>query len=91
MALVKNIRGSSDNFPPTGFHSWKEYWEVKKNKRFSGCSCISCLRRAEVGGHVKKVNGTNAWYIVPICTAHNNLPNTASYEVKDDDLLAVNQ
>lgn len=54
------------------------------------CSCSTCFRMAEVGGHVKKVNGTNAWYIVPICIAHNNLPNTVSYQVNDDALLAVN-
>ncbi len=91
MALVKNINGSSDNLPPRGYCSWKEFWEAKKNRRFSRCSCINCLGNAEVGGHVKKVNGTNAWYITPICVRHNNLPDTVSYVVRDDDLLPVNQ
>ena len=91
MALVKNINGSSDNTPPRGYSSWKEYWEDKKKRKFSDCSCISCTKKAEVGGHVKKVYGTNAWYIVPICTVHNNLSSTVSYEVKDGDLLTVNQ
>lgn len=90
MAIVRNIKGSSDNNPPRGYTSWKEYWEDKKKRKFSNCSCISCFRKAEVGGHVKKVNGSNAWYIVPICVSHNNLSNTVSYEVKDDDLLPVN-
>ncbi len=90
MAFVKNIKGSSDNFPPRGYNSWKEYWEAAKGRPFSMCSCSTCFRMAEVGGHVKKVNGTNAWYIVPICIAHNNLPNTVSYQVNDDALLAVN-
>lgn len=90
MAIVRNIKGSSDNNPPRGYASWKEYWEDKKKRKFSKCSCISCSRKAEVGGHVKKVYGSNAWYIVPICISHNNLPNADSYEVKDDDLLPVN-
>ena len=88
MALVKNINGTSDNTPPRGYNSWKEYWEDKKKRRFSKCSCTTCRNTASVGGHVKKVYGTNEWYIVPICTSHNSV--TDSYEVKDDDLLAVN-
>ena len=90
MAVVKNISGSSDNLPPRGYYSWKEFWESRKNRRFSKCSCITCSRNAEVGGHVKKAFGANTWYIVPICTGHNNLPDTVSYEVRDDDLLPVN-
>ena len=90
MAIVRNINGSSDNRPPRGYSSWKEYWEDKKKRKFSYCSCVSCVEKAAVGGHVKKVNGTNSWYIVPICISHNNLPSTYSYEVKDDDLLPVN-
>ena len=90
MALVRNIEGSSDNKPPRGFTSWKDYWEYYKKRNFSSCSCISCTRKAEVGGHVKKVYGSNAWFIVPICKPHNSLPYTDSYEVKDDDLLPVN-
>ncbi len=91
MALVKNINGSSDNDPPKGYNSWKEYWEDKKNRSFSDCSCVSCSKKADVGGHVEKVNGTNAWYIVPICSGHNNLSDAVSYTVRDDDLLPVNK
>ena len=90
MAIVRNIIGSSDNDPPIGYASWKEYWEDKKKRKFSICSCTSCTEEAKAGGHVKKVYGSNAWYIVPICIRHNNMPDTDSYEVKDDDLLQVN-
>ena len=89
MALVKNINGSSDNIPPSGYNSWKQYWEHKKMRKFANCSCISCSKKAEVGGHVKKVYGSNEWYIVPVCTYHNNYTFTSPYEVKDDDLLKV--
>lgn len=89
MALVKNINGSVDNNPPSGYSSWREYWEQKMGRKFSNCSCLSCAKKAEVGGHVKKVYGSNEWYIVPICYSHNSSANTSSYEVRDADLLPV--
>ena len=90
MALVKNINGSSDNKPSRGYSSWQEYWEDKKNRIFSSCSCITCLNKAKVGGHVKIVNSTNEWYIVPLCYEHNNMSSDNIYRVLDDDLLRVN-
>lgn len=90
MAFVRNINGSSKYNPPAGYNSWKEFWEVNKRRRFSLCSCRSCSAAAEVGGHVKKVYGSGEWYIVPICSKHNNLSSTTSYEVADSDLLRVN-
>lgn len=89
MALVKNLNGTSDNMPPAGFSSWKEYWEVKMNRRFSLCSCLTCYKSAAVGGHVKKVYGSGEWYIVPICSGHNNLSDDILYEVADSDMLRV--
>lgn len=91
MALVRNLNGTSDNTPPAGYRSWLAYWESKKNRKASVCSCTSCSKSAYVGGHVKKVNGTNAWYLVPICSTHNNYSSDISYEVNDHDLLALNQ
>ena len=90
MALVKNLKNSSDNNPPKGYASWRDYWEEKKNRKFSGCSCTICANKAEVGGHVKRVYGTNEWYIVPICSKHNHPAFTDSYTVRDEDLLRVN-
>ena len=91
MALVKNISGSSDNDPPKGYATWKEYWEANMHRKFSVCSCVSCPKTAVVGGHVKKVYGSGEWYIVPICAAHNNASYTDPYEVKDADLLRVRE
>ncbi len=91
MALVQNIHGSADNTPPAGYSSWKEYWEKKKNKKFSLCSCTTCFQKASVGGHVKKVHDSNEWYIVPLCSSCNSYANTDPFEVNDADLLrAVN-
>lgn len=89
MALVKNINGSSDNNPPDGFDSWKEYWESRKGRRFSRCSNLSCSSAAEVGAHVKKAFGTNEWYIVPLCNSCNNPSNTDAFEVNASDLLRI--
>lgn len=86
---VKNLNGTTDNTPPFGYRSWREFWEVKMGKKFSSCSCITCSKAAEVGGHVKKVNGSGEWYIVPICSYHNNLSDEYSYEVRDIDMLRV--
>lgn len=89
MALVRNISGTSDNTPPKGYSSWKEFWESKMNRRLSSCSNLSCDRRADHGGHVKKVHGLGEWYIVPLCDKCNNPYNTDSFSVKDTDLLRV--
>ena len=86
---VKNLNGTADNTPPAGYHSWREYWEVNMGKKFSSCSCITCSNVAEVGGHVKKVGGSGEWYIVPICSRHNNISSECSYEVRDIDLLRM--
>ena len=90
MALVKNIQGSTDNIPPAGYSTWKEYWEANKKRKFSDCSNLSCSNLAKVGGHVKKVYGSNEWYIVPLCYACNSSSNTSLFEVRDADLLRVN-
>ncbi len=89
MALVKNIKGSSDNVAPSGYSSWKEFWEVKKGRKFSYCACLTCSNQAVYGGHVKKVYGSNEWYIVPLCEKCNNYANEDPFEVNDSDLLPI--
>lgn len=89
MALVKNINGTSDNTPPTGHCSWKDFWETCMHRPFRFCSCITCSRRAEVGGHVKLASSFGAWYIVPLCYSHNNLPSTHPYEIREADMLRI--
>ena len=76
MVLVKNINGTSDNFPPFGYNSWKDYWIAKKGYWPLKCAAYGCYDKAELGGHVMIVNGdTRQWFIVPICYAHNNSSN----------------
>ncbi len=85
---VKNLNGTSDNKPPVGYASWKEWWEAKKGRTFGECSKRGCNNRAEVGGHVKKEMGTNEWYIVPLCKGCNGM-HGQSFEVLKFDLEAV--
>lgn len=80
MVLVKNLHGTSDN-APEGFDSWRDYWIYNSGRPWPHyCSVQGCLDRAEVGAHVKLVDGyDNRWYIVPMCYKHNNDRNGSFY------------
>ncbi len=88
MILVRNVTGSSQYDLPSGYSSWKDYWEDKTKRRFSDCSCVECTRNATDGGHVRPLNGSDT-YIVPLCEKCNNPANTNPFFVRDNDLLAV--
>jgi hypothetical protein len=34
MTKVKNLNGTTDNTPPRGYVSWKDWWEAKKAENF---------------------------------------------------------
>lgn len=67
---VKNVNGTSDNTCSCG--SWLGHW-----RRFGGGSlptyCVesTCRNPPTVGAHVQKDSADRAWYIVPVCDAHN--------------------
>ena len=92
MTKVKNLNGTSDNDPTKkGYSSWKEFWEEKKGKKFSSCSCSGCLKSASVGAHVQKDSlADRKWYIVPLCISCNVSKKDEVFEVRDNDLVAVN-
>ena len=91
MAQVKNLNGTSDNHPPIGYSSWKEWWEKKKGRSFNYCSCKECTNKAIVGAHVQKAYDTDRkWYIVPLCTECNVSKKNMVFEVSDFDLEPVN-
>ncbi|SFO03641.1 hypothetical protein SAMN04487831_106129 [Pseudobutyrivibrio sp. UC1225] len=85
--LVKNLKGTADHLPPSGYSSWEEYWTRKTGRRFSNCACLNCNFRAEVGGHVKKVNGGAEWYITPLCSSCNHYTNDEPFYVDSADLV----
>ena len=91
MARVVNKKCTSNDNPPSGYDSWKDYWEKSMGRRFSTCSCTECFNSAEVGGHVIRVGDISTTFIVPICFEHNNYRNDEPYYVHDNDLLRLRQ
>ncbi|MBD5416998.1 MAG: hypothetical protein HDR50_04930 [Desulfovibrio sp.] len=90
MVKVKNLKGTSDNPPPAGCSSWREFWEEKQVWPFETCSCKGCTRDAEHGAHVQKADSTDRkWYIVPLCAKCNIGKKDTEFEVDEDDLVAV--
>ena len=81
---VRNIHGTSDNPPPSGYADWKDFWEKKKGRYFDTCSAMHCNNDAQVGAHVHKVGGQK-WYIVPFCHSCNN-KHGSEFSVPIDDL-----
>lgn len=92
MTKVKNLNGTSDNNPRSkGYATWKEFWEDKTKRKFSTCSCGECIATATVGAHVQKANSSDMkWYIVPLCNSCNVGKKGIVFEVRDNDLVAVN-
>ncbi len=92
MTKVKNLNGTSDNDSSSkGYPTWKAFWEAKTGRKFGDCSCKGCTASAAVGAHVQKADSSDRkWYIVPLCGACNHKDKEAVFEVRDNDLVAVN-
>jgi hypothetical protein len=66
---LNNINGTSA--PACSCGSWLEHWT-----KFSGqsipvlCPAFMCMEKIEAGAHVQK-DGTEEWYIVPLCKNHS--------------------
>ena len=73
LVKVKNLQNTASR-SPVGYESWKDYWIAKSGRLWPYyCAASGCMERAEVGAHVKMVNGLdNRWFIVPLCFRHNN-------------------
>lgn len=77
---VKNLNGTSDNTAPSGYSSWKDYWERKSGQTANICHRLYCSSTYYiVGAHVQLVDGGNEWYIVPLCNAHNQSTDVEFY------------
>jgi len=87
---VNNINGTSESTCTCG--SWLEHW-----KTFGGgtlpsyCSEKSCIRKPGVGAHVQKDSSTDrSWYIVPLCTEHNQQTGKSLDLVDSAKLVSAN-
>lgn len=70
MTIVKNINGTSDN--SCKCTSWIKHWEKFSGQSALFCSAYGCMTRSGlVGAHVQKNTTDMKWYIIPLCSAHN--------------------
>jgi hypothetical protein len=69
--LVKNLNGTSDS-PKCPCGSWLRHWMRYSGETVGLCAEYTCMQSAEKGAHVQKVDGEKTWYIIPLCTEHNN-------------------
>lgn len=92
--LVKNKHKTSDKTPPTGYTSWLDFWETKRNKKATECERLGCNETQElVGAHVIKSGEGGKEYIVPLCKGSdcNHHSNENEFKVWDSDLIPVTE
>jgi len=58
--LVKNLHEDSSG-------NWIRFWEQATGLTATSCHRIGCYAAATDGAHVKLADGSNKWYIVPLC------------------------
>jgi hypothetical protein len=88
---VKNKEGTT-NRPLSGYSSWIEFWEAKKDMNHCGCSNKNCDEVDDIkGAHVFIVGATSEEYIVPLCSACNHVTNTSEFEVVKSFLVRVGE
>lgn len=90
MIKIKNLEEGSRP-APKGCRSWLDYWfENVDDIKPRFCCVCGCLSDANVGAHVVKADGTKEWYIIPMCTYHNNQHGQIlEIDLDEDDLLRI--
>lgn len=67
---VRNVNNTSDTKCKCG--SWLNHWANFSHRTPQFCSAKNCNRRDLEGAHVQKeLLSDNTWYIIPLCTEHN--------------------
>lgn len=87
---VKNINATRVNSCSCG--SWLEHWKRYSFQPLSiFCAVLDCVQEPEVGTLVQK-EGTddNGWYIVPLCSAHNDQYGMSAYLSEAVQLVSAN-
>lgn len=91
--LVKNLNGTGEKRPLCNCSSWLQHWNINRypNKDYKAGYCRACKSKENLlGGHVIKKNSTDRReYIVPICSACNNIKDK-EFEVDIKDLIYAN-
>lgn len=91
---VKNKKNTSNKTPPTGYTSWLDFWEKKKEKEATVCERLGCTETKDlVGAHVIKSGVSSKEYILPLCKGSkcNHTSNEDEFDVWDNDLVSVTE
>lgn len=69
--FVKNVKGTGRL--SCGCTSWIAHWRSFTRSRRATCAVMGCTNEAQVGAHVRSVDGRTdtQWWIAPFCRAHN--------------------
>lgn len=89
---VKNKENTSNKTPPSGYTSWLDFWEKKKNKKATICERLGCQETKDlVGAHVIKSGEGSKEYILPLCKGSdcNHTSNKDEFKAWDSDLVPV--
>lgn len=78
---IKNINGTSQTTCACG--SWLKHWEKFSGQTVPDCCPVTvCVNKDLEGAHVQRADSSdNAWYIYPLCSAHNQ--HTGTLDVPD--------
>jgi hypothetical protein len=90
MIAVHNLNNTGNKNPPAGYSSWRLWWQTQTGKMFCLCSRVGCNNFADVGAHVQKEGSADkSWYIVPLCTACNNISSKEAFLVDAENMVSL--
>lgn len=90
MIAVHNLNKTADRKPPAGYTTWIKWWETQTGRRFYSCSRVGCNNFADVGAHVQQEGSADkSWYIVPLCTACNNISSKEAFLVDAENMVSL--
>ncbi|MCX4039289.1 hypothetical protein OR606_03610 [Aeromonas hydrophila] len=90
--LVKNKKNTSHKTPPSGYTSWLDFWEQKKERGANICERVGCEETNNlVGAHVIISGEGGKEYILPLCKGSkcNHTTNEDEFKAWDSDLVPV--
>lgn len=88
--FVRNVKGREPDPPKCGCGTWIKHWENNSKAPLSYCCATGCFQKAEVGGHVQRLDiDDNSWFIIPICGDHNKGKFGQEYYVEEDDAFLL--
>ena len=85
---VRNLNGTSDSTCKCD-GGWFGHWKKHGQSSSRLCAHILCQKLAEVGAHVQR-EGSNNWFIIPLCHEHNLLYNTPFDVAADTVFVSAN-